>query len=236
MRRVRLKFPSDTDAAAACEVSVWSIDAGSPPPSSTLPNDAEVLAADCPSIGDPSLVGRVLTRRLLAEMLHIKSHQVALIKDERGRPALNAKRMAFCPAAARLDFSCAHSDNLFAAGVALDGRIGVDIEVLRPENVRSPIACRELAPAEQAWILALPESERPLAFYHCWTAKEALVKALGLGVSFGMEQIEIVRDAGGVCRLAKISNSRKLAEGWSLKHRVVEFDEVPALVAVVWAR
>ena len=88
-----------------------------------------------------------------------------------------------------------------------EGRIGVDIEVFRPENVRSLIPCQELAPAEQAWILALPEGKRPLAFYHCWTAKEALLKALGLGVSFGMEQIEIARDVGGKHTLWKILNS-----------------------------
>jgi hypothetical protein len=49
-----------------------------------------------------------------------------------------------------------------------------------------------------------------------------------------MEQIEIVRDASGRHSLAKISNSRQLAEGWSLEHRLLEFDELTAIVAVVW--
>ena len=247
MRRLHLTFPNDSDAESVCEVSVWSIDPDKPSPPAPLPMGEGNVRVPVPvgegsygivsnPIDDSSLVGRVLTRRMLAEMLQIKSHQVYLTKDDRGRPVLDAERMSFCPAAARLDFSCSHSENLFAVGAAPGARIGIDLEVLRPENVLSLIPCRELAEVERAWILALPEGERPPAFYHCWTAKEALLKALGLGVSFGMEQIEIVRDAGDRHTLSKISNSRQLAEGWSLEHRLVEFEEVSAIVAVVWGR
>jgi 4'-phosphopantetheinyl transferase len=237
MRRVHLKFPDDGDGENVWEVSVWSIDSESPQsPDPLLPTKEKRVKTVTKPIVDPSLVGRVLTRRMLAGMLHIKSHHVALTKDDRGRPVLDVERMAFCPAAGGLDFSCAHSENLFAVGVAEGGRIGIDLEVVRPENVLSLIPCRELAAVEQAWILALPENERPLAFYHCWTAKESLLKALGLGVSFGMEQIEVVREAGGRHCLSKIADSRQLAEGWSLEHRLLEFEEVSAIVAVVWGK
>jgi 4'-phosphopantetheinyl transferase len=157
-----------------------------------------------------------------------------LTKDALGRPALDAARMSASPAAKELDFSCSHSENLFAMGVMREGRIGIDLEILRPENVPAPANCRELSPDEKSWILALPAQDRLLAFYHCWTAKEALLKALGLGVSFGMEQIEIARNAAGQHSLSKIAGSRQLAEGWSLEHRRIKIGQVTAIVAVVW--
>jgi hypothetical protein len=55
-----------------------------------------------------------------------------------------------------------------------------------------------------------------------------------LGVSFGMEQIEIARDTAGSHSLSKIADSRQLAEGWSLEHRRVKIGEVSAMVAGVW--
>jgi 4'-phosphopantetheinyl transferase len=235
MRRIRFSLPDDSIEADACKISVWSIDPTNPQTAPLSEDEGSFGIASKP-IEDSSLVGRVLTRRMLAELLQIKSHQVFLTKDDLGRPVLDVKRMSSFPTAGQIDFSYSHSENLFAVGATRGGRIGVDIEVLRPENVRSLIPCGELSSVEQKWILALPEDERPLAFYHCWTAKEALLKALGLGVSFGMEQIEIVRDAGGKHFLSKITGSRQLAEGWSLEHRLLEFEEVSAIVAVVWAK
>jgi 4'-phosphopantetheinyl transferase len=175
-----------------------------------------------------------LTRRTLARFLQIEYQQVALTKDALGRPALDIARMSASPAAKELDFSCSHSENLFAMGVMREGRIGIDLEVPRRENVPPTADCRELSPDEKVWILALPERERLLAFYHCWTAKEALLKALGLGVSFGMVQIEIARNAAGRHSLSKIAGSRQLAEGWSLEHRRIKIGQVTAIVAVVW--
>jgi 4'-phosphopantetheinyl transferase len=243
MQRVRLTFP-DRGVETIGHLSVWSIEPAYDP----TDIDDSAFAADPLSqadnalrlrvkpIEDPSLVGRVLTRRMLAEQLHLKSHQVYLTKDERGRPALDTNRMNSCSAARDLDFSCSHSENLFAVGTIEQGRIGIDIEVIQSEVAVSMISCRELCEAERAWILALPEDEQPMAFYQCWTAKEALLKALGLGVSFGMEQIEILRDETGGHFFSKITDSRQLAEGWSLEHHFLDFEDDAALAAIAWAR
>jgi 4'-phosphopantetheinyl transferase len=243
MQRVRLTFP-DRDVETTGHLSVWSIepsneqaeiDGSAPAADPDLPADDDLRLRVKP-IEDPSLVGRVLTRRMLAEQLHLKSHQVYLTKDERGRPSLDSRRMASCPKASDLDFSCSHSEKFFAVGAIEQGRIGIDIEVIRPDVADSMLSSRELCETERTWIGALPEDERPAAFYYCWTAKEALLKALGLGVSFGMEQIEILRDETGGHRFSKIADSRQLAEGWSLEHHYLEFDDASALAAIAWAR
>jgi 4'-phosphopantetheinyl transferase len=171
----------------------------------------------------------------LARLLQIDPPQIFLTKDSLGRPILDSDRMPAFPSTDALDFSYSHGENLFALGVMRSGRIGVDLEIVRPENAISPAECRELSSFEKDWLLALPRRKQISAFFHCWTAKEALLKALGLGVSFGMDQIEIARDPSGRYLLSKIANSRQIAADWSLEHRRVKAGETSALIAVVWA-
>jgi 4'-phosphopantetheinyl transferase len=171
----------------------------------------------------------------LARFLQIDPLQVLLTKDNLGRPILDTASMSAFPAANSLDFSYSHSEHLFVLGVMQTGRIGVDLEIVRPENAIPPADCRELSPFEKDWLLALPRRNQISAFFHCWTAKEALLKALGLGVSFGMNQIEIARDPAGRYSLSKIANSRQLAADWSLEHRRVKAGETSAIIAVAWA-
>jgi 4'-phosphopantetheinyl transferase len=176
-----------------------------------------------------------LVRRSLARFLQIDPLQIFLTKDSLGRPILDSERMSDFPTADAFDFSYSHGENLFALGVMQTGRIGVDLEIVRPENAIPAADCRELSSFEKDWLLALPHRKRISAFFHCWTAKEALLKALGLGVSFGMDQIEIARDSSGRYSLSKIANSRQLAADWSLEHSRIKTGETSTIIAVAWA-
>jgi len=65
--------------------------------------------------------------------------------------------------------------------------VGVDVELL-DERLREPeelsrLAQRVLHPQEREAFLSLAEAERPGAFLRAWTRKEALLKALGTGLS-----------------------------------------------------
>ncbi len=62
-------------------------------------------------------------------------------------------------------------------------RIGVDVEIRRPLPDALRIARSHFAPDETAALEALPPSQREAAFFGLWTRKEAVVKALGAGLS-----------------------------------------------------
>jgi hypothetical protein len=65
--------------------------------------------------------------------------------------------------------------------------LGVDLELVRDVPDLHAIAERHFAPNEMKEFLRLAPERRREAFYVTWTRKEALVKGLGLGVSFPLD-------------------------------------------------
>lgn len=87
-------------------------------------------------------------------------------------------------------FNVSHAGDVALVAVG-EGRIGVDVEEMRPGVEMRALARRFFTPAENAALDALPDDELVRGFYGCWTQKEAFVKAVGEGVSFGLGRVEV---------------------------------------------
>jgi 4'-phosphopantetheinyl transferase len=94
--------------------------------------------------------------------------------EPHGKPALRGGGGALC-------FSLAHAGRvaLYALGSV---EVGVDVEPRRPMADLEGIA-ESLHPRERAALAPLPADERADALLCCWTRKEALLKARGLGLT-----------------------------------------------------
>jgi 4'-phosphopantetheinyl transferase len=57
--------------------------------------------------------------------------------------------------------------------------------------VETGIAERYFSPREAAQLRSLPRVQQSLAFFRCWTRKEAYLKALGCGISGGLQSFEV---------------------------------------------
>ncbi len=92
----------------------------------------------------------------------------------------------------RLTFNVSHSRDHALFALARGREVGVDLESIRERN-SDGVADRFFTPDESAALRALDdESERRRAFFSLWSAKEAFIKATGLGLSqslasFGFE-------------------------------------------------
>ena len=76
-------------------------------------------------------------------------------------------------------------------------QLGVDIEQLRPRPRARELAIRFFHPDEVRWLLSLPGDGLEAAFVRLWCAKEAMLKAHGKGISFGLEKLAFAeRDQG----------------------------------------
>jgi 4'-phosphopantetheinyl transferase len=100
-----------------------------------------------------------------------------------------------------LAFSLSRSADHWALAVGRGRPLGVDIEVPRAVNV-TELAGACLTQAEQDCLAAAPEPDRPRLFYRCWTRKEAVLKACGLGLAGPMSALDTQPGTTGPAEVA----------------------------------
>ena len=172
----------------------------------------------------PRTPGEAQARRLLAAELATPEAQLPLRRDERGRPWLHAPL-------AHVGTGWSHSGDYLLVGIGAHARLGVDIEHQRPRPRLLEVAQRFFHPDEVARLQALAEPAREALFFRLWCAKEALLKAYGHGLSFGLHRLRFAEDAGGALRLAWCDPALGVAARW----QVHEWVPAPAYrAALAW--
>jgi 4'-phosphopantetheinyl transferase len=86
---------------------------------------------------------------------------------------------------------------MVACAVTSEAAIGVDVECVDRTVDAGAIAARFFAPAETAQISTLDGQARRDRFFDLWTLKEALVKALGLGMAMSLDALAFTVGADG---------------------------------------
>jgi 4'-phosphopantetheinyl transferase len=137
------------------------------------------------------IVGRARLRELLAARLGVPPEAVELAYGGNGKPAL-AQRYAD----SGWRFNIAHCDDVAVYAFSRDSDIGIDIEAIREIPEADAIAARFFSRREYAAYAALAPRERPVGFLECWTRKEAVVKALGDGLSMPLDELDVSRAPG----------------------------------------
>ena len=148
---------------------------------------------------------RAFTRRVLAAYLGIDPPQVAFTVTAGGRPGLDQQ--------AGLSFNVSHADGRAVVAVAGAGDVGIDIERMRHIPDAVELATEFFSQREVAAIRSCPESSRSRAFLAMWTRKEAVVKAIGTGLSLPLDSFELepIGAANGSTRVPGPAGGRTYA-------------------------
>lgn len=153
----------------------------------------------------------------------------ALLQAYAGAPVRIATGANGKPLAAdhpQLDFNLSHTGSTAVFAFARAQPLGVDVERRDRRVAVEGIARRFFAASEAAALAALATERRHDAFIDLWTCKEAVLKARGEGLSFGLERVELELDAAGnVAALAHLHGDD--ARAW----RIVRFRPAPGLAA-----
>lgn len=158
------------------------------------------------------VVARGVLRRLIGRYLGAEAESIHFNYLEYGKPHLAAD-----PLYPTFKFNLAHSGSLAVFAFTHLGEIGIDLEQIKPELAGEDIARRFFSESEVASLDALPESKRALAFFNCWTRKEAFIKAKGLGLSLPLDQFEVTLIPGQEARLLRTAWDESEAGRWSIK-------------------
>jgi 4'-phosphopantetheinyl transferase len=124
------------------------------------------------------IVARAALRQVLGGYLGAPASGIALESAPSGKP-----RLAGLSDTGGIRFNVAHSGGLVLIAVTRDCEVGIDVERIRFVNFAEHIARRYFHPVEAEAILAAPATVREAAFLRCWTGKEAVLKALGRGIT-----------------------------------------------------
>ena len=90
-----------------------------------------------------------------------------------------------------------HSNDIVNYIIALDHKVGIDIEVHNNTLDIQEFSDLVFTPAEREFFTILEAKERLKFFYNLWTKKESLIKACGQGLSYPLNTIEAMTLSSG---------------------------------------
>jgi 4'-phosphopantetheinyl transferase len=88
-------------------------------------------------------------------------------------------------------FNLSHSGELVVIAVSALSPVGVDVEQVDRSVDFDGVVGSLGSAGERVAFAALPTEDRRLAFFRWWTRKEAVMKALGTGLSLAPESFEV---------------------------------------------
>lgn len=124
-------------------------------------------------------------RLVLARALGLDPGEIAFAAGPAGKPELAG------PAGGLRAFNLSHSGAHALVGLARGAEIGVDVEAIRPLPDALRIARAHFSPDEAAALAAIAPTDIERAFFGLWTRKEAVVKALGAGLSLPLDRFSV---------------------------------------------
>jgi 4'-phosphopantetheinyl transferase len=126
------------------------------------------------------IASRWLLRKVLARYTGASPADVRFLHTEKGKPYLPDSK---------IHFSLSHSGDWVLLAVGKVELLGVDVEAIKTTRDLNGIAESYYHPLEFAKLKTLAGAEHTHYFYRLWTLKEAFLKAIGAGISAGLENV-----------------------------------------------
>jgi 4'-phosphopantetheinyl transferase len=123
-------------------------------------------------------------RRILGGYLGRLPERLCFRANRFGKPEL-----ADADSSSSLCFSLSHSQTIAVLALALERPVGVDVEDVRP--IEPEVAEAHFSAAEISALNSLHDDAWLSGFYRCWTRKEAILKAEGMGLHLALNAFDV---------------------------------------------
>lgn len=199
-----------------------------------------------------ALIGRLMIRRCLSNMLSIPDHKIELSRTERGKPILSSawdieREQHFTSDGRQFDFNLSHDGDYCVVAGEWSDKVGIDLSVVRDHG--KPVAeyfqtmFKIFSPQEWLFINGASESgsssassddSRLFRFHRLWALKESLVKAEGIGISYDLQRIRFSCNScnlkpGSVVNDTRVFIDGKLRENWIFEESLLDNRSIVSL-------
>lgn len=168
------------------------------------------------------IAARAGMREILARSLGVEPCTLTFGAGEHGRPFL--KGVVRAPS-----FNLSHSETLAVLALC-ETVVGADVE--RVKEVPEGVAGMMFSAPEIFALEAMAPDQQAPAFYRCWTAKEAVLKALGTGLSLSSRSFTIDYAEPSSLELVSAEWHHTDVSPWQLRG----FDPAPGYTGAVAVR
>jgi 4'-phosphopantetheinyl transferase len=126
-----------------------------------------------------------LLRIEISKLLNVKARSIVFDKNENGKPLISGFD---------LPFSLSRNKNLFAFSIGRSNQyLGIDIEQIMEDIDFNTISQNYYSFKEQQFIFKYATiADQSRTFLEFWTRKEALLKAVGIGINTNLRNIQVL--------------------------------------------
>ncbi len=130
---------------------------------------------------------RGILRLILAGYLSVEPDKIRFGYEKDGKPRLQNEY-----GRADIQFNLSHSEGMALYVFTGNHEAGIDLERIQNFPEMEQIVEQFFSAKEQTLFGALPSSEKKKTFFNWWTRKEALMKAMGKGLSYSPDRINFL--------------------------------------------
>lgn len=152
------------------------------------------------------IINHGILRQVLAKHLNQSATDLRIKKTPFGKPYL--------PDNPELSFNMSHSGDILAIAISTQCQLGVDVECYKNRNNWEGLVKKCFAAEESDYWYSLDKSERNRAFYQFWVKKEAFVKAVGKGITLGLDQCVI--NPNNLSTFLRVPEQKTSANKWQI--------------------
>ena len=157
-------------------------------------------------------------RAVLSRCLGIAPGAIEISRSEAGKPFVTGK-LRGQPA---ITFNMSHAHGRALIAVSKGQEVGVDLERIRVDVEVAKLSERYFSPSEHTAIMQSAQEQRATRFFRYWVAKEAVLKAQGIGLR-ALSQCEILMGADGADAEVLVPAGSPLEPDWGV--RLLSCDE-----------
>jgi 4'-phosphopantetheinyl transferase len=163
-------------------------------------------------------------RRILGAYLGRQPERILFGANSLGKPELVTDTHTH-----PIHFNLSHSREIALLALSIDTELGIDIEDLAP--IEPEVAESHFSPTELAALSSLEGEAWLQGFYRCWTRKEAILKAEGVGLSLPLDSFDVSLIPGLPAEVLGVRPPAVFRLPWTLHHLATPLGTIAALAA-----